>query len=83
MFDVFEAQECVLASRASTARCSLRPAASDLLLFRFLPKTLRNGSEDYLCPSRMHTLALGADPSRFRALQLQGTNGDSRNIRIC
>ena len=50
----------------------LRPAASALLLFRFLPKIFGNEIEHFCAPPEMQTLALGADPSRFRVPQLQG-----------
>src|SRR6267142_1272530 len=48
----------------------LRPAASCLLLFRFLPKNFGSNREVFCAPPEMQTLALGADPSRFRVPQL-------------
>jgi len=47
--------------------------------FPFPPKKSPGTAQEIFCaPPEMQTLALGADPSRFRVPQLRGQKGDSK-----
>src|SRR5882672_9336046 len=63
------------------------PAPCDFVssAFPFPPKKLREQQRSFCCaPPEMQTLALGADPSRFRVPQLQGQKMEKRShVRIC
>ena len=62
----------------------LRPGTFGSSAFPFPPKnSSRAAAKTFCAPPEMQTLALGADPSRFRVPQLQGQKRRFTNVRIC
>jgi hypothetical protein len=61
----------------------LRPAASGLLLFRFLPKTLRKQQQGLFVPlPKRRPSSWEQTPLAFERPNYKG-KGDSTNVRIC